>query len=78
MHLLFFFSLGKKINFLFPIQSETFDYIYDGEDLIAQASKFCIKMSHMIIADSLILHLWLPNFRDIFSTHCLHVCCSKN
>ncbi|KAL9962877.1 hypothetical protein ACROYT_G032027 [Oculina patagonica] len=27
----------KKINYLFPIQSETFDYIYDGEDLIAQA-----------------------------------------
>lgn len=28
---------GKKINYLFPIQAETFDYIYDGEDLIAQA-----------------------------------------
>ena len=35
-----FFILGKKINHLFPIQSETFDYIYDGKDLIAQASKF--------------------------------------
>ncbi|KAJ7323421.1 Nucleolar RNA helicase 2 [Desmophyllum pertusum] len=28
---------GKNINYLFPIQSETFDYIYDGEDIIAQA-----------------------------------------
>lgn len=28
---------GKKIDYLFPIQSETFDYIYDGHDLIAQA-----------------------------------------
>ena len=30
---------GKNINYLFPIQAETFDYIYDGLDLIAQASK---------------------------------------
>lgn len=28
---------GKNINYLFPIQAETFDYIYDGLDLIAQA-----------------------------------------
>lgn len=28
---------GKKINYLFPIQSETFDFIYDGYDLIGQA-----------------------------------------
>ena len=43
-----FFILGKKINHLFPIQSETFDYIYDGKDLIAQASKFVIeKCSHV-------------------------------
>ena len=33
---------AKKINYLFPIQSETFDYIYDGHDLIAQASKFIL------------------------------------
>lgn len=57
----FFFFLGKKINYLFPIQSETFDYIYDGEDLIAQASKFfieiCSHVSVVIIADSLVLPL---------------------
>ena len=33
------FFLEKKINYLFPIQSETFDYIYDGQDIIGQASK---------------------------------------
>ncbi|KAM7429486.1 Nucleolar RNA helicase 2 [Porites harrisoni] len=27
----------NKINYLFPIQSETFDYIYDGQDIIGQA-----------------------------------------
>lgn len=36
--LLSFFA-ENKINYLFPIQSETFDYIYDGQDIIGQASK---------------------------------------
>jgi len=35
----FVFFAENKINYLFPIQSETFDYIYDGQDIIAQASK---------------------------------------
>ncbi|OWF45620.1 nucleolar RNA helicase 2-like [Mizuhopecten yessoensis] len=28
---------AKGINYLFPIQSQTFNYVYDGEDVIAQA-----------------------------------------
>ena len=35
----FVFFAENKINYLFPIQSETFDYIYDGQDIIGQASK---------------------------------------
>ena len=34
-----FLFLAKNITHLFPIQSETFDFIYDGEDVMAQASK---------------------------------------
>ena len=34
----FLFS-AKNITHLFPIQSETFDFIYNGEDVMAQASK---------------------------------------
>lgn len=40
-----FLFLEKKISYLFPIQSETYDYIYDGEDLIAQASKLLLSLS---------------------------------
>ena len=35
----FVYFAENKINYLFPIQSETFDYIYDGQDIIGQASK---------------------------------------
>ena len=31
---------GHGVNFLFPIQAKTFDYVYDGEDVIAQARKY--------------------------------------
>ena len=34
-----FLFLAKNITHLFPVQSETFDFIYDGEDVMAQASK---------------------------------------
>ena len=55
------YLLGKKVNYLFPIQSETFDYIYNGEDVIAQASKFIIAIfsdvSIMIITESLVIPL---------------------
>jgi len=29
----------QGINYLFPIQIKTFNHVYDGDDLIAQASK---------------------------------------
>jgi len=29
----------KGINFLFPVQTSTYDHIYDGHDVIVQASK---------------------------------------
>lgn len=29
----------KSINFLFPIQCQTFDHVYDGKDVVAQASE---------------------------------------
>jgi len=31
------FFLARNVNFLFPIQAKTFDYVYDGEDLLGQA-----------------------------------------
>ena len=42
-----FLFLAKNITHLFPVQSETFDFIYDGEDVMAQASKsrnICVKI----------------------------------
>jgi len=31
--------LAKGINFLFPVQTSTYDHVYDGQDVIVQASK---------------------------------------
>jgi len=31
--------LAQGINFLFPVQTSTYDHIYDGLDVIVQASK---------------------------------------
>jgi len=33
--------LAQGIDFLFPVQTSTFDHIYDGDDVIVQASKCC-------------------------------------
>jgi len=33
------FTLAKGINFLFPVQTSTYDHIYEGDDVIVQASK---------------------------------------
>jgi len=30
---------AQGINFLFPVQTSTYDHIYDGDDVIVQASK---------------------------------------
>jgi len=31
--------LAQGINFLFPVQTSTYDHIYEGHDVIVQASK---------------------------------------
>ena len=38
----FYCSSEKGIKYLFPIQAKTFNYVYDGEDVIGQASKFSV------------------------------------
>jgi len=39
--------LAQGINFLFPVQTSTYDQIYEGNDVIVQASEHgcCIQLS---------------------------------
>ena len=34
---LFFYFTDHGVKFLFPIQAQTFDHVFDGKDVIAQA-----------------------------------------
>ena len=34
---LLFFLVARKVDYLFPIQSQTFDTIYDGHDIIVKS-----------------------------------------
>jgi len=42
--------LAQGINFLFPVQTSTYDHIYDGHDVIVQASKHsnCLTLKVLI------------------------------
>ena len=40
--IVFYCSSERGIKYLFPIQAKTFNYVYDGEDVIGQASKFSV------------------------------------
>ena len=42
--------LAQGINFLFPVQTSTYDHIYDGHDVIVQASKYgnCLTLKVLI------------------------------
>ncbi|KAI0212098.1 hypothetical protein LSAT2_002989 [Lamellibrachia satsuma] len=51
---------GHGVKFLFPIQAKTFDYVYDGEDVIAQARtgtgktfSFAIPLVEKLLSHSL-------------------------
>ena len=42
MTLFIIFVISERgVTYLFPIQSQTFNAIYEGKDVIAQASKYC-------------------------------------
>jgi len=52
---LFTLITGRGIKYLFPIQYSSFDYVYDGMDVIGQASMtvtviYCARMLRYFVA----------------------------
>jgi len=56
--------LAQGINFLFPVQTSTYDHIYEGHDVIVQASKQDNYMTSKLLVETLfflymLLSVWI-------------------
>jgi hypothetical protein len=49
---------AKGISYLFPIQSKTYDHVFSGQDMIAQASKLNLMTIIVCSKEQLSLFSW--------------------